>query len=121
MDGMGEHYKKTLVRNIRTRMIAKDFSSPEALAKHCYWLSGKKKGKKISERQIRYVLEEGPDKPVPSADVIAAIAVALGCDVWELYFDEDSMRERLVNRLFPKTTAKVETITPQAKKIAKVG
>lgn len=114
--GMAAAYRKLLIKNIKLRMEGR-FSSPEDLAKHCYWQSGKKKGKRVSNRQIRYLFEEGDDKPVPSADVIAAIAVALQCDLWELYFDPESMREKLIERLFPKPAAKGEVIIPKAAKL----
>lgn len=118
MGGMGEHYKKVLIRNIVARMTAKGFSSPEALAKKCYWQSGKKRGERVSARHVRYLLTDKLDAPNVAGDVVAAIAVALECDIWELYFDETSMREKLVNRLFPKSQAKAEPITTKARKIA---
>lgn len=97
---MANNYRKILIANIKKRMEGR-YTSAEALAKDCYWQSGSRKGTRISARHIRYAISYKDDNaPVPSADVIAAIAVALHCDVWELYFDEQTMRENLFRRMF---------------------
>jgi len=101
MDAMSKNYRELLIRNIKRRMAGK-YSSPEDLAKVCRWQSGKKQGMNVSPRMVRYVFEEGSDKPLPSIDIIAAIAIALKCDIWELYFDESTMREKLIARLFER-------------------
>lgn len=92
-------YRKLLIANILRKAGGK-FTSPEHLAQSCYWVSGKKKGKKISPRTLRYVFQTGDDMPAPALDVIAGIAKALNCEPWELLFDQATMEKRLLSRVF---------------------
>ena len=72
---------------------------PAQLAKRCYYQSGTKKGRKVSPRGLGYALDGRPDGIQPSIDVIEALAVALGCNAWELLVDEDEVRQQAIERM----------------------
>lgn len=81
-----------------------DRDTPAKLSRRCFWPAGKKKGKRVSERQLRYVLDTRADAvppiPSPSLDLIVAIANAFDVPAWQLLVDDKQAREWVVDRLF---------------------
>jgi hypothetical protein len=81
-----------------------DLGSPGKLAKRCFWPGGNKKGKRVSERQIRYVLDTRAGaalpSPSPSLDLIVAIGNAFKVPAWQLLVDDKQLRVWMVGKLF---------------------
>lgn len=90
-----------LAANVARLMQAHpDKESPAKLAKQTYWPAGRKKGKRVSERQIRYLLDTRDDAPSPGLDVIVAIANAFEVPAWQLLADDKMIRLWEIGRLF---------------------
>lgn len=96
---MEGNLKILLIKNLERLMKGKFANVPE-LAKHCYWLSGPKKGAKISLRNVRYVFDERPESPSPSLACLEGVADALGASVWEVMIDLKAERAKLLKKLF---------------------
>lgn len=63
------------------RLLTRDQKSPEQWAERCVYVSGPKKGRAVSPRKLRYLINgEGS----PSLDIIAAIAKKAGLLPWHL-------------------------------------
>jgi hypothetical protein len=98
------HLRAVLARNL-TRLMEEhtDRSSPAKLSQHSIWPIGSTKaGKKVSERQIRYVLEpHGPLAPSATLDLVTALANAFKVPPWRLLADDSQIREWAMDRLGP--------------------
>jgi nitrous oxide reductase len=97
--------REQLAANVSDLMRASDDKkSAKALAAKCRWpetAGPKRRGKKLSERYIRYVLNPAPDAAhSPSLDVITAIANAFGTPAWRLLVDDKTLRVWMVGKLF---------------------
>lgn len=81
-----------------------DMKTAKTLAAACRWpatAGPKRRGKKLSERYIRYVLTPGTDNsPSPSLDVITAIATAFNTHAWRLLVDDRTLRLWMMGKLF---------------------
>jgi hypothetical protein len=97
-------FRAVLARNL-TRLMEEhtDRSSPAKLSQHSIWPIGSTKaGKKVSERQIRYVLEpHGPLAPSATLDLVTALANAFKVPPWRLLADDEQIREWAMDRLGP--------------------
>lgn len=120
---MGIDYSERhlLAENIKRLMTERpELSSPAKLAKECRWPAGKKKGRKVSERQIRYALDTRvdalPPVPSPTLDLIVAIANAFSVPTWQLLADDRLIKLWSLGKLFTMseavTDAKVEQHLP---------
>lgn len=77
--------------------------TPDKLSKRCFWPAGKKKGKRVAPRTIRYALDTREDAvppiPSPTLDLIAALAGAFGIPPWHMLVDDEEARRWVVSRL----------------------
>lgn len=97
-----------------------DLGTSKKLAARARWPASagpKRRGKPLSERYIRYVLNPSADEQhSPSLDVIVAISTAFGIDAWRLLVDEKAIRQWMVGKLFTPdeaaSDAKVEQHLP---------
>lgn len=102
--------RKLLVDNVERLMADHpDLGKPVKLAKKARWPAGKKKGKPISERQIRYMLDLREDAipatPSPTLDLIVGIANAFEVPAWQLLADDRVLRIWELGRLFDSREA----------------
>lgn len=97
-----------------------ELSTSKKLAAAAKWppsAGPKRRGKQLSERYIRYVLNPSADEQhSPSLDVIVAIASAFDVEAWQLLVDDKAIRQWMVGKLFTSseavTDAKVEAHLP---------
>jgi hypothetical protein len=99
-----------LAENIKRLMFEQPaLGSPAKLAKECRWPAGKKKGQKISERNIRYALDTRldavPPVPSPTLDLIIAIANAFNVPTWQMLADDRMIRLWNLGKLFATSEA----------------
>jgi hypothetical protein len=99
-----------LAANVRRLMDEHpDKSSPSKLARRCFWPAGAKQGKRVSERQIRYVLDTRTDSvppvPSPTLDLVIAIGNAFDVPAWQLLVDDRQLRTWMVGKLFSASEA----------------
>lgn len=92
---------KTVLRQNVERLLQAHatIKTPPQLAKHCFWLRGKKRGKAIAPRTIAYIFEVDDDSPSPTLDVVEAVAKALNVDIWELLTDTAIAKRSFVERI----------------------
>lgn len=76
-------YRRTLRENLRL-LIERRGDTSKSLARRAHYTAGTKKGERVSERTVRYVLDPNPEAPSPSLDALAAIAKAYDLPVWGL-------------------------------------
>lgn len=88
---MGD-YREILRDNLVRAMRSRGWSITTPPPVH--YLAGTKKGKRVSARTIQYMVEE--NGPAPGLDAIAAVAVALGLQPWELLVPNLSIEDRPV-------------------------
>lgn len=97
------HPKDRLIANLLRFMAQRPgMETPAGLARHCYWPSGTKKGKRVSPRIIRYVFETeevNERTPSPTLDLIEAMSRALGIEAWELLVDEERTRSQILAKI----------------------
>ncbi len=80
--GMPPHdYRRVLRDNLASLLDASGFSTNTLRATYIY---GSKKGKLVSSRSVRYMLDDNPESPSPSLDTIAAVAARLGVQAHSL-------------------------------------
>lgn len=110
-----------LAANVARLMLEHpDRGSARKLAAKSFWpatAGPKRRGKALSERYVRYVLNPVPDAAhSPSLDIITAIATAFGVQAWQLIVDDKQLRTWMVGKLFSSsdaaTDAKVEAHYP---------
>lgn len=100
--------RKLLAENL-ARLMADhpDKSTPAKLAKVARWPSGKKRGREISERQIRYALDIRTDAvpaiPSPTLDLVIRIANAFDVPAWKLLAPRRVHRVWELGKLFTYT------------------
>jgi hypothetical protein len=93
-------YRRILADNLRRLMDENpSLSTPEKIAKRCHWVGGKRKGKPIAERTIRYLLEAKPDSPAPALDLVVSVAECLGVEPWELLVHAPATRRHILERM----------------------
>lgn len=102
--------REVLATNVAALMSEHDdLNSAKKLAARCRWpatAGPKRRGKALSERYIRYVLNPTADSQhSPSLDVIQAIAEALDTQAWRLLVDEKAFRQWMVGKLFTTSEA----------------
>ncbi len=96
--------RELLAEQVKKLMEARPtLSSPRLLAKAAHWPAGKKKGKPVSERQIRYLLDTSDDAPSPTLDLIVAVAKAFDVAPWQLLVDDKQLRIWAVGKLFSES------------------
>jgi hypothetical protein len=94
-----------LAANVRELMRNRpDLDTSRKLAARCRWPDSAgplRRGKPLSERYIRYVLNPTADEQhSPSIDVVTAIATALGTQAWRLLVDDKTLRQYMMGKLF---------------------
>lgn len=113
--------RELLIENVKRLMgDHPDKGSAAKLGAACIWPAGKKKGQKVGERTIRYLLDTRtdmiPPRPSPSLDLIVAIANAFNTPAWQLLVDDKQLRTWMVGKLFSAgdaaTDARVERYLP---------
>lgn len=82
---MPDDYRERLRRNVNALLT----SSPKARSKlNFYYLSGSKKGKKVSERSVRNISSMGESSNAPNLDLLAAFASGFGLDTYHLFLPD---------------------------------
>lgn len=120
--------REQLAAKVKSLMEASaDKGTPRLLSKVCYWPPGSKKaGRKVSERNICYVLDTSEFSPSPTLDVIVAIANAFSVPAWQLLVDEKQVRLWMVGRLLSTTEVRDSHVerhlppTPQREKVKSI-
>ena len=74
-------YRRVLRENLALLLDASGYSTNTLRATYVF---GPKKGKVVSSRSVRYILDDDPESPSPSLDTIAAIAARLGVQAHSL-------------------------------------
>lgn len=102
--------RELLAANVDELMRAHpDLDTPRKLALRAKWppsAGPKRRGKPLSERYIRYVLNPTVDaQHSPSLDVITAIAEAFKTEPWRLLVNEKTLRLWALGKLFSNDQA----------------
>lgn len=107
--------RKLVADNVRDLMNAhkEAFGSVPKLAKAAKWPAGPKRGRSVSERQIRYLLDTRadaiPPTPSPTLDLIIAVANAFEVHAWQLLADTRALRIWEIGKLFDGREAVSDT------------
>jgi hypothetical protein len=109
--------KDILAENLTAAMDAtkgrsNDLSSAPKLAKKAVWQRGKRRGKKVSARQISYAQKRDSASAVPaeqgvgpSIDFVEAVARALGVQPWELILDPAQSKREIMDDILSSRVA----------------